>query len=97
MITSEKVFLRGFQTCFSEVKDFRKRQSKIEYPLMEVLFLTIVVVGVGAESWEDIEVFGQQNIEVLRQYLPYLNGTPSDDTIRIIISGISKTELNGAL
>ncbi len=97
MITSEKVFLSGFQACFSEIKDFRKRQSKIEYPLMEVLFLTIVAIGIGAESWEDIEVFGQQNIEVLRQYLPYSNGTPSDDTVRIIMSGISKAELNGAL
>ncbi|RIH70357.1 ISAs1 family transposase [Vibrio splendidus] len=45
---------------------------KIEHTLTDIIFLTIAVViagaGAGAEGWEDIEDFGEDNLEWLRQY-----------------------------
>lgn len=41
---------------------------KIELTLTDIIFLTIAAVIAGAEGWEDIEDFGEDNLEWLRQY-----------------------------
>jgi hypothetical protein len=38
---SEKEFLQGFEECFGAIKDGRQA-SKIDYPLIEILFLSVV-------------------------------------------------------
>jgi predicted transposase YbfD/YdcC len=36
----------------------------------------------GAEGWQDIEDYGNAQIDFLRKLLPYKNGIPGDDTFR---------------
>jgi len=36
----------------------------------------------GCETWDDIELFGKERVDFLRTWLPYDQGTPSDDTLR---------------
>lgn len=93
---SEKEFLKGFEECFDRVADTRQR-SKVDYPIIEILFLSIVAVAAGACSWEMIEVFGKTNLRILREYYPFKNGTPSDDTIRRVFEIINPENLNTAL
>jgi hypothetical protein len=40
---SEKEFLEGFEECFGDVKD-KRQQSKVDYPLVKILFLSILAV-----------------------------------------------------
>ncbi len=65
---SEKEFLQGFEEYFGAIKDKRQR-SKIDYPLIEILFLSVVEIAAGA-SWGMIEGFGKAHLEVLRTYYP---------------------------
>jgi predicted transposase YbfD/YdcC len=71
----------GFLDFFKDLEDPRIDRKKL-YPINEILFLTLAAMICGCEGWLDIEAFGREKIEYLRQFLPYKNGTPSDDTLR---------------
>ena len=93
---SEKEFLQGFEECFGAIKDGRQA-SKIDHPLIEILFLSVVAVAGGAFSWGMIEYFGKAHLPILRSYYPFKNGTPSDDTIRRVFEAIDPENMNGLL
>lgn len=93
---SEKEFLRGFEECFDKLED-KRQKGKIDYPLLEILFLGIVAVAGRASNWKEIEFFGKANLELLRQYYPFNNGAPSDDTIRRTFDALEVEGLNSLL
>jgi predicted transposase YbfD/YdcC len=93
---SIKEFISGFEGHFESLSDTRQ-ESKIDYPLIEILFLAIVAVAGGADSWELIESFGESHLEVLREYYPFAKGSPSDDTIRRLFEALDPDGLNKAL
>lgn len=66
---------------------------KIEHTLTDIIFLTIAAVIAGAEGWEDIEDFGEDNLELLRQYGDFKQGIPVHDTIARVINIISAKQL----
>lgn len=70
-----------FLDVFGRLDDPRIERKKL-HPMPEILLLTLSAVICGAESWDDIETFGEAKIEFLRRYLAYENGLPSDDTLR---------------
>ena len=51
--------------------------------------MTIFAVISGAESWEDIEDFGETHLDFLKQYGDFENGIPVHGTIARVISCIS--------
>lgn len=75
----------------SVIRDFRQ-PGKVQHELIDVLFLAITAVISGCEGWEEIEDFGNDKLEWLRQYLPFEQGIPSDDTISRIFQIIEPKE-----
>lgn len=71
----------NFLDDFSSMEDPRSSRNQL-YSLSEILLVTFLAVMCGAEGWRDIENYGNAKIDFLKNYLPYENGTPSDDTIR---------------
>lgn len=92
----EKEFINGFIECFDELPD-KRQSSKITYPLIEIIFLTIVAVAGSAGGWKLIEAFGKAQLKVLREYFPFANGIPSDDTIRRFFEICDPNSLNAIL
>lgn len=70
-----------FLDYFSDLQDHRINRKKL-YSVKEILLLTICAVISGCHSWDDIEIYGKTKLDQLKLYLPYKNGTPSDDTLR---------------
>jgi predicted transposase YbfD/YdcC len=70
-----------------------RQQWKVEHKLSDILFLTIVAVIGGAEGWEEIEDFGIDHLDWLRQYGDFENGVPVHDTIARVMGMISATQL----
>lgn len=70
-----------FLDYFADIQDHRIERNKL-YDIKEILLLTVCGVIAGCNSWEDIEDYGKIKLTELQQYLPYKNGTPSDDTLR---------------
>lgn len=75
-----------------ELSDYRD-ESKVNYSLEEILFLTICAVMSGSQSYEEICDYGEMKLECLRTYLPYEHGIPSHDTINRLISILNTKEL----
>ena len=65
-----------------------RQSGKIEYPLDEILFLTISAVVSTCSEWDEIVDFGEDKLDWLRRYRPYLNGIPSHDTLNRVMSMI---------
>ena len=50
--------------------------------MSEILLTTLCAAICGAEGWQDVEDFAKAKIDDLRQFLPFKNGIPNDDTYR---------------
>lgn len=93
---SEKEFLGGFEECFSGLED-KRQTSKVDHPLLEILFLSIVAVAGKASNWKEIEFFGNSHLSSLQKYYPFVSGIPSDDTIRRTFEILDPKALNDVL
>jgi predicted transposase YbfD/YdcC len=81
MLMNEKEAKIGFLDHFKGLEDPRIERCKL-HPMEEILLLVLCGVIAGCDGWEDIEDFGKAKLDFLRQYLPYKQGVPSDDTLR---------------
>jgi predicted phosphoadenosine phosphosulfate sulfurtransferase len=60
--------------------------------MAEILLVTLCGSVCGAEGWQDIEDYGNAQIDFLRKLLPYKNGIPSDDIFRRFFRALDPTE-----
>ena len=72
---------------FKAVEDPRQIW-KIDHQLFDIIFLTVTAVIAGAESWEEIQDFGEMRLDWLKQYGDFSNGVPSQFTIARVIGRI---------
>ena len=75
---------------FSEVSD--PRASNARHFLDEIFFLSFCAVSCGAESREDIELYGKSKYTWLKNILRLPHGIPSNDTYRRVFSAINPDE-----
>lgn len=61
----------NFIDCLETLEDTRKDINK-DYPLVDIIFLTMSAVASGAKGWKDIQLFGQAKLDWLYQHRPYL-------------------------
>jgi len=87
-MTEGSIFVR----CFGGLKDFRMA-GKTKYDLFEVIALTICAVIAGADSWTDVEDYGNEKLAMLRRFLVLESGIPSHDTIGRIFSLLDSKKL----
>jgi len=77
---------------FSEIEDPRVDRTK-EHLLEDIIFITIAAVICGAETWNDIENYGNSKKKWLKQFLKLPNGIPSHDTFNRVFSAIEPKQL----
>lgn len=75
----------SFLNHFSHLEDPRINRKKL-YPLNEIFLVTLAATICGGESWRDLEVYGNEKLSFLRQFLPFVNGIPSHDTFARVFS-----------
>jgi predicted transposase YbfD/YdcC len=80
-----------FLKHFSVIRDPRRDRSK-KHPLETILFIAICAVICGAEGWEQIEAYGKEKEEWLRQYVDLTHGIPSHDTIARVFALMNPKE-----
>jgi predicted transposase YbfD/YdcC len=71
----------GFLDFFTVLEDPRSVRNR-KHMMGEILLTTLCAAVCGAEGWQDVEDFGNAKREYLRQFFPFKNGIPSDDTFR---------------
>lgn len=81
--------------CLSIVQDPRVVERS-KHNLIDILVITICAVLCGAESWDEIEAFGEIREEWLRKFLELPNGIPSHDTFARVMSLLDTEELQSS-
>jgi ABC-type proline/glycine betaine transport system permease subunit len=69
---------------FADLEDPRIERTK-EHLLLDIVAIAICAVICGAESWVDIEAYGQAKQDWLAQFLSLANGIPSHDTFARVV------------
>ena len=75
---NEKSFA-SIEACFGDIHDPRV-QGRCDYSLIEIITIAICAVVAGADSWTEVETFGQNKEDWLKQFLELEQGIPSHDT-----------------
>jgi predicted transposase YbfD/YdcC len=64
---------------FGELEDPRVERTR-QHELLDILLIALCGVICGAESWVEIELFGESKLSWLQSFLELPNGIPSHDT-----------------
>jgi len=86
----------GLTNRFEQIEDHRIERTRL-HSVADILTLTVFAVIAGAEGWEDVEEFGKQKYEWLKQYLKLPNGIPSHDTISRFFRALKPAAFQEAL
>jgi predicted transposase YbfD/YdcC len=76
-----------FLDYFVDLPDPRQL-IKVIYPLDEVLLLSLLAVLAGAETFTDIARFGENKLDLLRRFRPFLHKTPTHDRLGEIFAAL---------
>jgi predicted transposase YbfD/YdcC len=72
---------------FSLLEDPRA-EHLTKHGLIDIIIVAICAVICGAETWTDVELFGNERLDWLRQFLDLKNGIPSHDTFGRVFARI---------
>jgi hypothetical protein len=82
----------NFLNHFLPLNDPRKNNHNKLHKMGDILILTILAVICGADSWVEVEEFGEAKIEWLKTFLELPYGIPSHDTIGDLFARLSIRE-----
>jgi len=83
-------------TFFTDTKDFRRPQGR-KYELDKILLLSVIAILCNAKSYRDINRFIKGKFEELkREFSLKWKNPPAYTTIRNIIQGVDKHEIEAA-
>lgn len=89
--------LRELHAHFAALPDPRMWRE-VSHPLGSVLFIALCAVICGAESFADMECYGQSREAWLRTVIPMAKrGTPSHDTFNRVLSALHWHDFEGAV
>ena len=80
---------------FADLEDPRA-EHLTDHKLLDIVMIAICAVICGAESWTDVELFGNERLEWLKQFLELGNGIPSHDTFGRVFALIDAGEFEQA-
>ena len=81
--------------CLDAVDDPRQA-GKVEHRLIDVLAISVCAVLAGAESFEDIALYGRAKQAWLSRFLTLPGGIPSHDTVRRVLMLIDAAQFEDA-
>ncbi len=74
------------------IEDHRVDANKND-KLADIIFLTIAAVLCGAKGWKAIKLFGEAQLDWLREYKDFSHGIPTRHSIGRIIRGLKADSL----
>lgn len=75
----------SLEVYFGDMPDPRVT-GRCDHKLIDIIIVAICAVLSGAETWDEVELFGEEREGWLKQFLELPNGIPSHDTFRRVFS-----------
>jgi predicted transposase YbfD/YdcC len=82
----------SIQHLFADLEDVRQAH-KVRHNLHDIILLAIFAVISNAQSWTEIEAFGEAKQAWLQQYIGLENGIPAHDTIQRVFQSLNPDDL----
>jgi len=76
---------------FATLDDPRVERTKL-HPLLSIVTIAICAVIGGAESWDDIELFGESKADWFASFLDLPHGIPSHDTFNRVFAALDPVQ-----
>ena len=73
-----------------------RQASKVHHDLVELLVVAVNAVLVGADTFLEIELWGREKLDWLRNYVPLEHGIPSHDTLGRVFGLIDASQFEAA-
>ena len=86
---------RSLTQHFENVEDPRIDRKKL-HKLIDIIVITICGVIAGADSFDEIEIFGNAHVDWLKRFLELSNGIPSHDTFERVFRRLNPQEFKDA-
>lgn len=86
----------GFVRYFAALPDPRVNRTKKHAP-SDILGVTLCAVICGADSFEEIERYGDAREDWLRTFLKLPNGIPSHDTFNRVLAALDRDRFSACL
>ena len=83
-------------TPFEDLTDPRMERTRV-HDLFELVVVALCGTIAGADSWLDIERFGNERLDWLRTFLKLEEGIPSHDTFGRVFARLNPAELAGCI
>lgn len=77
----------------SDLEDTRQ-SWKIKHNLVDILVIVMLSVLTGHNDFEEMVIFAEARLEILRKYIKLENGIPHKDTIKRVVAIIEPNQLN---
>ena len=77
----------------NNLKDTRQAW-KIKHNLVDILVIVMLSVLTGHNDFEEMVIFAEARLEILRKYIKLENGIPHKDTIKRVVAIIDPNQLN---
>jgi predicted transposase YbfD/YdcC len=85
---------KSIKDCFSGITD--PRDSNKRHQLIDIIAIALCAVICNADTWEEIEEFGQAKHEWFRMFLELPHGIPSPDTFARVFASLDPVEFREA-
>lgn len=79
------LFMKELLDYVSTVTDIRQ-EKKVQHKMMDIIMLVFFAMLANADDWVEMEVFGKEHEDFLRNYLELPNGIPSHDTLQRVFA-----------
>ena len=75
------------------IKDTRQ-QGKVKHKLSDIVIIVMLSILTGHNDFEEMLIFAEARIDILRKYIELENGIPHKDTIKRVIAILDPNTLN---
>ena len=72
----------------------KRQEWKVKHNLVDILVIVMLSVLTGHNDFEEMVIFAEARIEILRKYIKLENGIPHKDTLKRVVAIIDPVELN---
>ena len=81
----------ALQAHFAHLEDPRVERTRL-HQLLDIVVIAICAVIAGAESWDDIALFGEAKHAWFATFLALPNGIPSHDTFNRVFAALDPAQ-----
>ena len=71
-----------------------RQQWKVKHKLVDILIIVMLSILTGHNNFEEMVIFAEARVEILRKYIKLENGIPHKDTLKRVIAIIDPNQLN---